>query len=48
MATPKAYGNSLARVLIRAAAAHLCHSYGNTRSMAHLPSTLQLAAMLDP
>ena len=45
---PVAYRSSQARVLIRAAAADLCHSPSNTRSEPHLQPTPQLVAMSDP
>ena len=44
-ATPPAYGGSLGRGQIGAAAAGLCHS--NARSEPHLQPTLQLTAVLD-
>ena len=45
---PSAYEPSQARGWIRAAAAGLGHSYGNTRSEPHLWPTPQLTATLDP
>ena len=50
-ATPIAYGNSQARGQIRATAASLHHSHGNTGSelcLHHLQPTPQLMAMPDP
>ena len=48
MATPVAYGRSLARGQIRTAAASLHHSHSNARSEQHLRPMPQLAARLDP
>ena len=47
-ATPKAYGGSHARGLIRAVAASLRHSHSNQRSEPCLQPTPQLMAMPDP
>ena len=47
-ATPAAYGTSLARSWIGAAAAGLCHSCNNIGSKLHLQPTPQLLAMPDP
>ena len=47
-ATPMACGNSQAKGRIRATAAGLHHSHGNTESEPHLRTTPQLMAMLDP
>ena len=45
---PAAYGSSWAWGGIGAAATGLYYSLGNTGSKMHLPTTLQLVAMLDP
>ena len=47
MSSPAAYGISWPRSLIRAAAADLCHSPGNTGSEPYLRLTPQLAAIPD-
>ena len=47
-AASPAYGNSQAKVWIRATAASLCHNHSNTRSELPLRTTPQLRAMLDP
>ena len=47
MATPAAYGSSWAKGQIRAVAAGLHQSHGNTGSKPHLQPTSPLAAMLD-
>ena len=47
-AAPVAYGSSKVKGQIRAEAAGLHHSHGNTRSEMHLQPTLQLVAKLDP
>ena len=47
-AAPAAYGSSEARGRIRAAAAGLHHSQGNTGSDSHLQPTPQLTATPDP
>ena len=48
MTAPTAYGSSRARGWIRAAAAGLHHSHGNTGSEPYLQPTPQLAITLDP
>ena len=47
-AAPVAYRNSRASGSIRASAASLHHSHGNTRSKPHLWPMLQVVATLDP
>ena len=47
-ATPKAYGSSQARDLIRAVATGICHSHSNARSKLHLWPAPQLTATPDP
>ena len=47
-ASPKAYGVSQARSLIRATVVGLYHSHSNARSEPHVQSTPQFMATLDP
>ena len=47
-ATPRAYGGSQARGLIRAVAAGLHQSHSSARAELHLQPTPQLTAMQDP
>ena len=45
---PKAYGSLQTRDQIRAVAADLCHSHGNTTSELHLQPMPQLVATPNP
>ena len=47
-ATPRAHGSSQARSLIRATAAHLCHSHSHMGSKLQLQPIPQLTATQDP